>query len=106
MAWTVVYVGPGLCRRRRESPIPQQHNKERHTGATSCPQAAKETKLCQVAAHPAADAKHSSLFSVCVVTLNCGLLSPGSTWTTAARSEDEKGLLNHEQFIVVSLLLQ
>lgn len=59
----VVYVVPGLCRRRRESPIPQQHNKERHTGATSCPQAAREAKLCQVAAHPAADAKHPSLFS-------------------------------------------
>lgn len=47
-----------------DSAIPQQHDAERRTdrGGTSCPQAAKEAKLCQVAAHPAADAKYSSVF--------------------------------------------
>ena len=67
MLGLVVYVVPGLCRRRRDGPIPQQHNKETRTGATSCPQAAKEAKLCQVAAHPAADAKHPPAISVVTV---------------------------------------
>lgn len=66
----VVYVVPGLCRRRRDGPIPQQHNKETRTGATSCPQAAKEAKLCQVAAHPAADAKHPPPISAVTVSRN------------------------------------
>lgn len=66
--WSPGSVGGG----ERESPIPQQHNKERNTGATSCPQAATEAKLCQVAAHPAAHAKYSAIFST-VATPTCGL---------------------------------
>lgn len=75
-----------------ESAIPQQHNKEGLTGATSCPQAAKEAKLCQVAAHPAADAKHSSVFSICVsaeTLRNCGLFSQRASWTSGSTSEDK-----------------
>lgn len=66
----LVYVFPGLGSGRREchssaaaaTAATQQGGT--HAGATSCPRAAKEAKLCQVAAHPAADAKHSSAFSV------------------------------------------
>lgn len=62
----VVYVVPGLCSRRRECHSSAAQHGDTHTGATSCPQAAKEAKLCQVAAHPAADAKYPSVFSISV----------------------------------------
>lgn len=73
-----------------ESAIPQQHNKDTHT-RTQGPQvvrrAAKEAKLCQVAVHPAADAKYSSVFSISIFSAETLKL-----WITTSKRVMDHGI--------------
>lgn len=101
---TVVYVVPGLCRRRESHSSAAQH------GDTQGPQVVHKlrrrpnfAKLLRI--RPLTPNAHRYLFHP-RRNFYCGLLSPGSSWTTGARSVVEKGRLKHEQFLVVSLLLQ